>query len=158
MSWEQRKAIGDHHEQRVTKELEKRGWVAAPYGQVNLRPMVRTAVSRSASPLKYDPDMLATRNGDVLSIDCKDRMPSTDSNRYSVDRDCLDAGLRLSATYGIPLFYVFGDLGVLTPWEVRSYGRLGPFAHNGSYYLVDARCAHNFDHIFGSPFTQVAVA
>lgn len=49
-------------------------------------------------------------------------MPSTDTDRYAVSADTVTAGLFFTAAHApTPLYYVFGDLKVLTPAEVVHY-------------------------------------
>jgi hypothetical protein len=96
--------------------------------------------------------MIAARNMDVVTIDCKARMGSTHTGRYAVSRRCLQAGLQfIGANAPIPLYYVFGDLTVLTPAEVMHYASIGLRHPGGSYYLVSTRHAHTFKEVFGTP-------
>lgn len=147
-----RLAAGTDHEKRVTRELEHRGWAVAGYGQGSLPEPVRAAVQRCGSRLRFAPDLLAAGGGDPVAIDCKDRMRSTDTGRYAIRRECVNAGLQFIGWTGITVLYVFGNLGVLTPTEVMSYGSLGArTAGTGAYYLVPERLAHHFDDVFGVP-------
>jgi Holliday junction resolvase len=150
-NWEQRKIAGTAHEERIAEELAARGWNAAPWGQGILPPPIREALSRSESRWKHFPDLVAARDGDVVTIDGKDRMRSTETDRYAISRECVSFGLQFLAAFGIPVFYVFGNLGVLTPTEVQSYGTLGPRSRGGAYYLVPGRIGHHFDDVFGAP-------
>lgn len=149
MSWNQRKLVGDAHEMRVGGELAARGWDVDPWGQAILSESVRRAVSRTR--WKNFPDLVAARDGDLVAIDAKDRMSSAETGRYAISRECVSFGLQFVAAFGVPIFYVFGNLGVLTPQEVMSYGNIGPRGMGGSYYLVNGRLAHQFDDVFGSP-------
>lgn len=153
-NWNERKAVGDAHEQRVAEELEARGWEVAPWGQGTLPPGIRTALSQSDSRWRHFPDLVAARDGDVITVDAKDRMRSTQSDRYAVKRDCVSFGLQFLAAFGIPVFYVFGNLGVLSPAEVTSYGTVGPRVRGGAYYLVSGRLARHFDDMFGAPIAR----
>jgi hypothetical protein len=147
-TWTQQKRVGDAHEQRVAEELRFRGWEVAHWGQGILPPRISNMLSQSGSLWRYFPDLVAARDGDVITVDAKDRMHSTHSDRYAVACPSVPFGLQFLAAFGIPVFYVFGNLGVLTPTEVRTYGMLGP---RGAYYLVPGRLAHHFDDVFGSP-------
>jgi hypothetical protein len=149
MNFEQRKAVGDAHEQRVAEELEKRDWEVSPYGQAVLSPGIRSAISANGYPWRYAPDLIASRDGDVIAVDAKDRMRSTHTDRYAIKKDCVTFGIAFVVITGIPVFYVFGNLGVLTPTEVQAYGTLGPRARGGAYYLVPGRLGHDFDDVFG---------
>lgn len=150
MDWNQRKAVGDAHEERVTRELERRGWTASRCGTGVYKPEIQWALGRSESRLREFPDLIAARDGDVVTVDCKDRMSSAETGRYAISRRCLTAGLQfLGANAPVPLYYVFGNLGVLTPAEVMHYGSIGQ--RGGSYYLVPGRLGHHFDDVFGVP-------
>jgi hypothetical protein len=60
-------------------------------------------------------------------------------------------GLQLAAL-AVPVFYVFGNLSVLVPTEVMSYGKIGPHATgSGAYFLVSERTTHELDEVFGVP-------
>jgi Holliday junction resolvase len=148
-TWSERKTVGDQHEQRVAVELRSRGWEVAPWGQGMLPDAIRQAASRTT--WANCPDLIAARDGDLVTIDCKDRMSSSETGRYAIARKCVSFGLQFVASFGIPTFYVFGNLGVLTPWEVMAYGSVGPRGLGGSYYLVNGRLAHQFDDVFGAP-------
>ena len=153
-TWHERKTVGDAHEQRVTGELLFRGWEVAPWGQGILPDKIREALGRSDSRWRHFPDLVAARDGDVITIDAKDRIRSTESDRYAIKRECVSFGLQFLAAFGIPVFYVFGNLGVLTPSEVSTYGTAGPRVRGGSYYLINSRLSHHFDDVFGAPIAN----
>ncbi len=146
-----RLSIGTDHEQRVAGELRARGWTVDPWGQGVLSAEVRDAIQRGESRLRFLPDLIAARNGELVTVECKDRMRSADSGRYAIARQCVNFGLQMLAL-GVPLLYVFGNLGVLLPTEVMTYGRIGPrVIGSGAYYLVPERLGHQFDDVFGTP-------
>lgn len=151
MDWKDRKAAGDAHEERVIQELEARGWTVSRAGSGTYKPEVQYALSRTDSRFREFPDLLAARGLDIVAIDAKDRVSSAETGRYAISRRCVAAGQLWTGSYGLPLFYVLGNLGVLTPSEVMAYGMSGPRGMGGSYYLVNARLAHQFDDVFGSP-------
>lgn len=155
-TWNARKAVGDAHEERVSQELGTRGWAADPWGQAILSKPIRRAVSRTR--WKNFPDLVAARDGDLVAIDAKDRMSSAETGRYAISRECVSFGIQFVAAFGVPIFYVFGNLGVLTPQEVMSYGSTGPRGMGGSYYLVNGRLAHQFDDVFGTPLKHDVAA
>ena len=153
MTWEERKAAGDAHEQRVAHELELRGWTVSQCGTGVYKPEIQWALGRSESSIREFPDLIAARDGEVVTIDCKERMSSAETGRYAISRRCLTAGMKfLGANAPVPLYYVFGNLGVLTPAEVMHYGSLGQ--RGGSYYLVPGRLGHHFDDVFGTPVAR----
>ncbi|MEV4013106.1 hypothetical protein AB0J35_21610 [Nonomuraea angiospora] len=155
--WQQRYDVGIKHEQYVLAELGKRGWDVAPAGQGTLPHALRQALSRTTSALRHFPDILAARAGNVVAIDAKARMPASRSRRYAISRDCLEAGLSFLALYRpIPLYYVFGDLGVTTPAEVIAYRSIAQPHPSGAYYLVDQCRTHPFDEVFGKLLAMTA--
>jgi len=92
-----------------------------------------------------------------VAIDAKTSLPSTTSDRYAVSRACVRAGLVFTGTNApMPLFYVFGDLRVLTPAEVAHYAADSWRPSGGSYHLVSTLRAHRFDEVFGVPLAQNA--
>lgn len=155
-TWDQRKPIGDAHEQRVALELNQRGWTVDPWGQGILSPAVQRAISRSR--WANFPDLVAARTGDLVAIDAKDRVSSAETGRYAISQKCVSFGLQFIAAFGVPIFYVFGNLGVLTPQEVMAYGTIGPRGMGGAYYLINGRLAHQFDDVFGSPVLSSTAA
>lgn len=156
MTWETRKQVGDAHEGRVANELGERGWTVDPWGQATLSEPVQRAVSRTR--WAHFPDLVAARAGDVVAIDAKDRMSSAETGRYAISRSCVSFGLQFIAAFGVPIFYVFGNLGVLTPQEVMAYGSVSARGMGGSYYLINGRLAHQFDDVFGAPAQMGAAA
>jgi Holliday junction resolvase len=155
--WQDRKAIGDAHEQRVAAALRARGWTVHPCGQGTYPPAVRDALRRTRSALRQFPDLIAARGADLITIDAKDRMPSTDTDRYAISTDTVNAGLLFTAAHApTPLYYVFGDLKVLTPAEVVHYTVHALRHRSGVYHLVGTARAHRFDEVFGSAGTAAA--
>lgn len=152
-TWEARKAAGDELEQRVAEELTIRGWAVSPYGQGIFDPVIRAALGKTPSAIRWQPDLIAARGDLVVLIDCKGRMTSTTSNRHTIERDAVQAHLQYSGLAGLPVYYVFDDLGVLTPHEVLTAGRMGPHTQMGSgapYYLIASALARPLDSVFGS--------
>ncbi|MFI9251313.1 hypothetical protein [Streptomyces sp. NPDC053069] len=148
--WQDRKKIGDAHEQRVAFELEVRGWTVHCCGQGTYPPAIQQALARTGSALRYFPDLIAAREGELVTVDAKDRMPSTHSDRYAISAATLKAGLLFTATHApTPLYYVFGDLAVLTPSEVQHYTTHTRHHPSGAWVLVTTRQAHRFEEVFG---------
>lgn len=155
--WQDRKAVGDAHERRVAAALRARGWTVHPCGQGTYPPAVREALRRTRSALRQFPDLIAARGSDLITIDAKDRMPSTDTDRYAISTDTVNAGLLFTAAHApTPLYYVFGDLKVLTPAEVVHYTAHAIRHHSGAFHLVRTERAHRFDDVFGSAGTAAA--
>lgn len=151
-NWQQRKAAGDAHEQYVAEELTLRGWEVNAWGQGVLTRTVRGALGRTDSSLRWTPDLVAVRGEVVALIDCKSRMTSGSTDRHAVERAAVKAHLQLAAWTDLPVYYVFDDLGVLTPHDVLMAGRIGPHTRVGSgapYYLIGRGLDRPFDDIFG---------
>jgi hypothetical protein len=148
-----RLSIGTAHERRVATELRARGWAVDIWGQGALSAEVRDAIQRGESRLRFLLDLIAARKGELVTVDCKDQLRSTNSGRYAIARQCVNFGLQMAAL-DVPLYYVFGNLGVLLPTEVKAYGRIGSRGTgSGAYYLVPDRLGHQFDDVFGTPDT-----
>ncbi|GAA4980490.1 hypothetical protein [Kitasatospora paranensis] len=151
-SFHARKAIGDAHERRVTEELNHRGWDVSPWGQGVMGEPVRVALRSTDSFLRWTPDLIAARDGQVVLIDCKSRMTSRTSSRHAIENAAVTAHLQLVAWTRLPLYYVFDDLDILTPSDALGTGIGGPRTTAGSgapYLLVPADRALAFDHVFG---------
>ncbi|MFE8991216.1 hypothetical protein ACFYMI_25960 [Streptomyces collinus] len=135
----------------MTAALRARGWTVHPCGQDTYPPAVRDALRQTRSALRQFPDLIAARGGDLVTIDAKDRMPSTDTDRYAISTDTVNAGLLFTAAHApTPLYYVFGDLKVLTPAEVIHYTAHALRHRSGAFHLVHTEQAHYFDDVFGS--------
>lgn len=151
-SFQRRKAIGDAHEQRVTKELNQRGWHVSPWGQGIMGEPIRLALHSTTSSLRWTPDLIAAQGQQVVLIDCKSRMTSQASRRHAVERSAVAAHLQLVAWTQLPLYYVFDNLDLLSPYDALGLGQEGPRTAAGSgtpYLLVPAARALAFDHVFG---------
>ncbi|MEV8334435.1 hypothetical protein OG275_00050 [Streptomyces niveus] len=155
--WQDRKNVGDLHEHRVATALRARGWTVHPCGQGTYPHAVRDALRRTRSALRQFPDLIAARGSDIVTIDAKDHMPSTTTNRYAISTATINSGLQLTAVHApTPLYYVFGDLKVLTPAEVLHYTDHALRHSSGAYHLVSTHRAHPFDDVFGTSAAQAA--
>ncbi|WP_233221324.1 hypothetical protein [Streptomyces carminius] len=149
--WPARKTTGDRHEQAVAYALEARGWTVHLCGQGTFPAQIQNALRHTDSALRYFPDLIAARGSDLVTVDAKTRMPSTTSSRYAISRRCALAGLQfMGANAPVPLYYVLGDLRVLTPAEVLHYTCHASHPTSGAYHLISTRRAHLFDDVFGT--------
>ncbi|MFD6187178.1 hypothetical protein [Streptomyces goshikiensis] len=156
-SWQERKPVGDVHEQRVATALRQHGWTVQLCGQGTYPPTIQDALRRTRSALRQFPDLIAARGSELITIDAKDRMPSTHSDRYAISTATLNAGLVFTAAHApTPLYYVFGDMKVLTPAEVLHYAQHALRHHSGAYHLVRTDRAHLFDQVFGGAAARAA--
>ncbi|WP_245226947.1 hypothetical protein [Streptomyces smyrnaeus] len=155
--WQERKQVGEAHEARVATALCARGWTVQRCGQGTYAPSIQRALARTASALRYFPDLIAARDGELITIDAKDRMPSTHTDRYAISSATLAAGLLFTATHApTPLYYVFGDLKVLTPAEIQHYTTHTRRHRSGAWVMVTTHQAHPFSDVFGAIANRAA--
>lgn len=162
-SFQQRKAIGDAHEQYVAEQLTVRGWEVTLWGQGILTKRIQDALRKTDSFIRWIPDLIAAKDTDLVLIDCKSRMTSRSTGRHAVERAAVHAHVQLVAWTLLPVYYVFDDLDVLTPHDVLTAGREGPHSIAGSgapYFLISANAARRFDGLFGAgkPAAQWGIA
>ncbi|QKW48202.1 hypothetical protein [Streptomyces buecherae] len=151
-SFQQRKDVGDAHEQRVARELNHRGWSVDGWGQGVLSEAVRCALRGTDSSLRWTPDLIAAKDRQLFMIDCKSRMTSRTTSRHAVEKAAVMAHLHLAAWTQLPVCYVFDNLDVLSPYDVLMTGYTGPRTVHGSgsaYYLVPTARAFSFSEVFG---------
>lgn len=157
MGWQDRKAVGDRHELQVMHALEERGWTVHRCGQGTYPPAIQHALRRTQSALRQFPDLIAARGSDLVTIDAKDRMPSTHTSRYALSARTVNAGLFFTASHApTPLYYVLGDMRVLTPAEILHYTVHALRHRSGAYHLVNSHQAHPFDEVFGPATARAA--
>lgn len=149
----ERKAAGDIHEARVRKELETRGWTVDLYGQGILSDPVKRALGLTESVRRWDPEFLVACGSTIRYVDAKGSLRGVRGDQNFVSRKAIAAHLKLMADSDIPVYYVFEDLGVLTPAEMMQladYERIG----NAPGYLTVPRVkSHPFDEVFGAVHT-----
>lgn len=153
MTWVQRKALGEALERRVGQELAARGWTVNRYGQGALSENIRAAMRSGASALRWNPDLIAARGDRVVTVDCKAQQSGRSTGWHAIECSAVKAHIRFIAMFETPVFYVFDDLGVLSPHDVLGDGRLGPRSANGSgtpYYLIQKDLDRGFDRVFGA--------
>jgi hypothetical protein len=151
-----RKAVGDAHEQRVRAELERRGWTVAEYGQGVLPDEIRRPLGRTNSRLRFDPDFIAARGSRVVMVDAKSSMRGENADNFTISRKALDAHMRLWVETGLPMLYVFANLGVASPADVLRFCGLKTTAEAGAYVSFSARMPGPFDATFGAAYLQAA--
>lgn len=152
-SFQRRKAVGDAHEQRVAQELTRRGWHVDPWGQGMLSNSICMALRSTGSSLRWLPDLIAAKDQQIAMIDCKSRMTSRATSRHAVENSVVTAHLQLVAWALLPVYYVFDNLDVLTPYDVLTNSTRGPRTRAGSgtaYLLIPTARALSFDDVFGA--------
>jgi hypothetical protein len=141
----------------MTSSILGRRWTVQPCGQATYPTAIQDALRRTRSALRQFPDLIAARGAELVTIDAKDRMPSTHSDRYAISAASVNAGLLFTATHApTPLYYVLGDMRVLTPAEVLHYTVHALRHRSGAYHLVSSHQAHAFDEVFGLAATRAA--
>lgn len=158
-NWDQRKRIGDALERGVTAALRDRGWHVNEWGQGVLDAPVRRALRGTDSFARWTPDLVAARDLTVCFIDCKANMTGGSRRRHAIERAAVQAHLQFVAWNNLPVYYVFDDLGVATPYDVLMASQPGPTPRIGSgapYLLISAVHDRPFDSIFGAPNAKAA--
>lgn len=158
MSGQHRLHLGQGHEQRVQRELERRGWHVQPWGQGLLDDVTRQALVEKAPIVlwRWMPDLIAVRDDKVALVDPKSDT-RTDTPYYSIEISALQAH-RAMSVLGLRIVYVWGDLTVNYPenlicerWVMPDPGR-NRVAANGSgtpFALVRKDAQHPMDRLFG---------
>lgn len=88
-----------------------------------------------------------------MTVDCKAQQSGRSTGWHAIECSAVKAHIRFIAMFETPVFYVFDDLGVLSPHDVLGDGRLGPRSANGSgtpYYLIQKDLDRGFDRVFGA--------
>jgi hypothetical protein len=70
------------------------------------------------SCLRWLPDLLAIKDRVALLVDCKAQMTSRATRRHTVEGATVRSHLQMAVSFDIAVYYVFDDLGVLTPMDV----------------------------------------
>lgn len=156
-SWAARKAAGDAHEERTRDELWLRGWTVDLLGQGAMSAPVTSVLGRSKSPLRYMPEFIAARRGELCLIDCKGRI-SPNTGRHSISRAAVQAHVAMRSLFDLPIYYVFETMGVMTPFDVQRFADMRVGGRGGSYFLVPAFDARPFDAFFGDIHPHAAAA
>lgn len=159
-TYRERKLVGDAHEDRVQTELRSRGWTVDPYGQALLSEPTRRALSCTESRMRWDPDMVASLGSTVCLIDAKGSVFGEDIHTIRISRKAVEAGRRLAVDTDLPLYYVFANLGVATPFEVMDFVHLRSLGKSGAYISFGSGLLRPFDDVFGTPggFSGLAAA
>lgn len=151
-------------EQGLIERLRKRGWLAGPFGQAQIPDEMRPHLWRwlddygRSTLLRWTPDIIAVKPSSadpfVCLIDAKTESEKNQrSENYSVEINAVDAGLAIVRDWHMPLFYMWPDLGVLTPhivanrWNRKMDGN-GAGGSQTAYYLVAKRWAMKAADVF----------
>jgi hypothetical protein len=160
-SFEERKKIGDDHEKRVAYELRRRGWTVARCGMGIYPQAIVDAYTLTNSPRRWEPDLVAARGPDIIYIDAKgSREKAGHRDRRFVNVDCVRSQIHLHALGYLPIYYVFANLEVSSPYDMYSRGRFeehSPVGSGGAYYSISVAQCRNFDLIFGRPQARPAL-
>ena len=142
-------------------ELRARGWTAEPFGQslltADLRDQMRDV--DPPTPVRWMADIIAARpratRMALAFIDAKAGEKYRSTGNYDIEVSALNsAEMFLTFARGCHYFFVFDDLGVLTPRAVRAHGVLGKDRGRGSgtpFVVINTGHAVPFDTVFGRP-------
>ncbi|GHB85076.1 hypothetical protein GCM10010347_65050 [Streptomyces cirratus] len=139
---------------RSAEELTARGWSVNAWGQGVLTQPIQAALRKTDSSLRWTPDLLAARDDHLAMIDCKSSMTSRSTRRHAIERAAVRSHFHLVAWTELPIYYVFDNLDVLTPYDALTAGQAGPHSISGSgapYLLVPVTLCRAFDSTFGLP-------
>ena len=151
MTFRDRLAGGYSHEQAVRNRLASIGWTCEHIGQGAQSSEMRNALRKTASPIRWGPDLLAVRGDDVRLLDAKAETRKDTSN-FSIEFKAWEAAMM--APWGIRVAFVFADfsanyadvLGVDPRFDVR----LDHSSGSGTpYVLVLKEDQIPFDQFFG---------
>jgi hypothetical protein len=159
-TYRERKIVGDAHERRVTHELTRRGWTVAPCGIGTYPREIIDAFTATNSPRRWEPDLVAARGTDIVYIDAKGSMDSGYKDRRFVSSDCVMRQIGLHALGFLPIYYVFANLEVSSPYEMYSRGRFeehSPVGSGGAYYAISVAHCRSFNGLFGTPAARPAL-
>ena len=95
--------------------------------------------------------MVASLGSTVCLIDAKGSMAGEDAYTYRVSRKSLSAGRRIAVELDLPLYYVFANLGVATPFEVMDFVRIRTIGEAGGWVSFSSGLVRPFDDVFGIP-------
>jgi hypothetical protein len=147
LTFDERLAVGQAHEDRVLDALRERGWHACLYGQRVLDDGVKLT---GRTPLRWGPDIVASHGQETVLVDAKATF-SRGTRRHAVSADSLRAALQWEAFTGLPLYFVFADLLTMEPREVLAAvvpGRRPRIDDLGGTAFVPAGAGRPFDEVF----------
>lgn len=159
-SYRERKKIGDAHEEHVADELRRRGWTVARCG-IGIYPQaIIDAYTLTNSPRRNEPDLVAARGPDIIYIDAKGSAESGHRDRRFVNVDCVMNQISLHALGYLPIYYVFANLEVASPYDMYSRGKFeehSSVGSGGAYYSISVAHCRSFDLLFGKPAGRPAL-
>lgn len=160
MSFQKRMSAARAHEELVMNELSRRGWVAEPFGQGQLSERMRGALREVDTPVRWMADIIAAKPYParmvIRFIDAKAGDRWRETGNHDIEQAALDSAENWVEFSGkqCEFFYVFGDLGVISPMDARELVKPGQFRGSGSgtpFVLLPAAACVPFDAVFGQP-------
>lgn len=157
---------GSQWEQQLPAKLAAWGWQTTTFGQAQIpdgfRSVLRDYEDSYGRPslIRWLPDLLATRSGQLCLIDAKTDRGGTQN--HAVELDALRVGKAIVDHMFTPVYYVWPNGDVLTPRLVEQKvnrqldGKNAKGSHT-TFLLVDKCWALKADRVFGPP-PQQAVA
>lgn len=121
------------------------------YGQGVWPERISAALRHTDSAMRWEPDLIASYGSTIRLIDCKASMRGEDAYQYTISRKAITAHLRMFAERDLPIYYVFDNLGVATPYEVMQFCRIDRIGSAGAYLTIQSGMPRPFDDAFGIP-------
>jgi hypothetical protein len=158
---------GVQWEKQLPDKLAVWGWDTTLFGQAqipeNFRDVLRDYEDSYGRPslIRWLPDLLATRSGQICLIDAKTDSGSTPN--YAVELDALRVGKAIVDHMFTPVYYVWPDGNVLTPRLVeqkvnRQMDGKNAKGSRTTFLLVDKCWALKAERVFGPPHPNAGAA
>lgn len=152
-----RQQSADAHELETKRLLEERGWTCDRFGQALLSERMRELLKTTRSALRWLPDILAAKRGQIILVDAKDAQ-RLDTKNWSIEIAAYDAGTVIQQTFGHPVLYVWHDFTANFHDELtieRSFDSRSFTAGSGTpFHLVRKTNTHALDDVLS--LTEVA--
>lgn len=138
-----RNQLATAHETLVIDLFRSAGWTIDRWGQALLTEIIRDALRRTPSYLRWAPDAVAVAGADVLLVDAKTEIRQ-DTAYFALEAAALDAHICWSMAMQHDVIYVWDDLTTSSVSDIQrgvAQGtvRSGPYRGNGSgtpFWLV----------------------
>jgi hypothetical protein len=156
MSFATRITQATEHELVVIDALREREWIAERFGQGQLPETVRATLRRIQTPVRWMPDIIAMKSfptGPQLRfVDAKAGDKWRETGNHDLEVAAIDAAEAFYAYAKWPVYFVFSDMSVVAPEDVREVAVPGTWRGNGSgtpFLLFPTAVGRPLDAVFG---------
>lgn len=156
MNFQRRMAQAVSHEDAVIEQLRQRGWLAERFGQGQLPGHVREQLRDIDTDVRWMPDIIAMKSYPVgpqlRFIDAKAGDKWRTTGNHDIEIRALESAEAFYVYAKWPVYFVFSDMSIAAPEEIREFGRPGPFYGNGSgtpYLIFTKHVCRPMDSAFG---------